>query len=187
MKIPVEISARHIHLSQKDFYKLFGKNYQLKELYKISQPKQFAAKETLTISNEGNKIENVRVVGPLRKESYVEISKTDAHKLKINPPIRVSGNLKNAPMVTITNKNKKIKISAIISKRHLHLSEEQAKELGLKNKQLISIKIGGERGLIFENVIVRAGEGNWLSLQLDTDEGNAAGIQGKTFGGIIKE
>lgn len=187
MKIPVEISARHIHLSQEDFEKLFGKSSQMSILSKISQPGQFAAKETLTISNGNNKIQNVRIVGPARKKSYAEISKTDAYKLKINPPVRVSGDLENTPKITVTNKNKKIKISVIISKRHLHVSEEQAKQLGLENKQIISIKTKGERGLIFDNVVVRAGPGNWLAFQLDTDEGNAAGIQGKTFGEIIRK
>ena len=187
MKIPIEISARHIHLSEKDYEKLFGRNSKMNVLFKISQPGQFATKETLTISNKDRKIENVRIVGPPRKQSYAELSLTDSHKLKMKIPVRVSkSDLKRTPKVSVSNGDKIIKIPAIVSKRHLHLSTEQAKRLKLKDKQIIKIKVKGERGLIFDNVVVRAGDGNWLAFQIDTDEGNAAGISGKMFGEIIK-
>ncbi|MEK6935734.1 MAG: PduL/EutD family phosphate acyltransferase [Nanoarchaeota archaeon] len=186
MKIPIEISARHIHLSQKDLEKLFGKNYKLKVLYKISQPGQFAAKETITLINGNNRIENVRIIGPVRKNSQIEISLTDARTLNIKLPIRISENTLFAPKLIIQNKNKKIKTPAIIAQRHLHVSNEQAKKLNLKNHQIIKIKINGERGLIFNNIVVRAGKGHFLSFQLDTDEANAAGIKGKGIGEIIK-
>lgn len=184
MKIPVEISARHIHLSKEDFEKLFGKKYKLKILRKISQLGQFAAKETLTLINGNRKIENVRIIGPTRNETQVEISKTDAVYLKIKPPVRVSGDLKNTPGIILKSKKATIKINngIIISKRHLHISNEEGNKLGLKNNQEISIKVSGERGLIFDNIIVRKGEGNHLSFQIDTDEANAAGISGKMFG-----
>lgn len=187
MKIPIEISARHIHLSQKDLEILFGKNYELKILHKISQPGQFAAQETLTLINGDNKIEDIRIVAPVREHSYAEISLTDARKLKISSQIRVSGDLNNTPNLIVKNSkiNKSIKIPVITSKRHLHVSEEQARKLGVKNKQIISIKVDGERGLIFDNIIVRAGDKHWLSFQVDTDEANAAGISGKMFGEIV--
>lgn len=187
MEIPIEVSARHIHLSQKDLEALFGKNYKLKVLHKISEPNQFAAKETLTLIHRNNKIGNVRIIGPARKSSQAEISMTDAHKLAIEVPIRVSGDIKNCPKIIARNNknNKSIKILVIIAKRHLHLSEQQAKELNLKNHQVVSIKVSGKRGLIFDNVVVRAGNKHWLSFQLDTDEANAAGIKGKCFGELI--
>lgn len=188
MKIPIEISARHIHLSQKDLDILFGKDYELKVLHKISQPGQFAAQETLTLINNENEIKNVRIIGPVRKHSYAEISLTDARNLKISPPIRISGDLNNTPNLIVKNNqtNKSIKIPVIIAQRHLHASEQQAKELNLKNHQIISIKVPGERGLIFNNVVVRSGPKHLLSFQLDTDEANAAGIKEKMFGEIIK-
>ena len=186
MKIQIEVSARHIHLSQKDLEILFGKNYELKILHKISQPGQFAAKETITLINGNNRIENVRIIGPVRKNSQIEISLTDARTLDIKLPIRISENTLFAPKLIIQNKNKKIKTPAIIAQRHLHVSNEQANKLNLKNNQIISIKIPGKRGLIFDNVVVRAGDKHWLSFQLDTDEANAAGIKGKMYGELVR-
>jgi propanediol utilization protein len=187
MKIPIEISARHVHLSEKDFEKLFGKTHKLKTLKKISQPKQFSAKQEVELINGKNKLK-ARIIGPTRKKSQCEISMTDAYNLKMKkiPPIRISGDLLNAPKITIQGKKGKIKIPVIIAKRHLHLTKEQAKKLKLKNKQKISIKVKGKRSLIFNEVIVRSGEGNYLAFQIDTDEGNAAGIKGKSFGEIAK-
>ncbi len=187
MKIPVEISARHVHLSEKDLKKLFGKGPKLKPLKKISQPEQFAAKQEVEIINQNKKLK-ARIIGPVRKKSQCEISMTDAYNLKMKkiPPTRISGNLTGTPKITIKGPKGKTKIPIIIAKRHLHLTKEQAKKLKLKNKQKISIKTKGERSLIFNEVIVRAGEGNYLAFQIDTDEGNAAGIKGKSFGEIVK-
>lgn len=186
-KIPIEVSARHLHLSKKELEELFGKGYNLSVSNKISQPGQFAAKETVNIINGDRRIDNVRVVGPIRKETQIELSKTDAIKLRINPPLRVSGDIKGSPGITIENKNKKIKVSSgvIIAKRHLHISEKQGNELGLKDKDIISIKVNGERGVVFDNVVVRKGDENEFSFQLDTDEGNAAGITPGMFGEIV--
>ena len=186
MKIPIETSARHVHLSEKDFKKLFGKGKKLIPLKKLSQPGQFATKEKIDLIKGKNKISNVRVVGPLREKSQIEISKTDAIKLGINAPIRLSGNTKGAPKILAQNKNKKIKIPVIIAKRHLHCSIEQAKKLKLKNNKKVSVKVQGQRGLIFNKIIVRSGKGHKLALHLDTDETNAAGISGKVFGEIVK-
>ncbi|MFA7707998.1 MAG: phosphate propanoyltransferase [Candidatus Pacearchaeota archaeon] len=189
MKIPIEISARHIHLSQKDIELLFGKGYQLKPMHKISQPGQFASQETIVLINKEHIIENVRILGPARKKSQAEISLTDAYKLKLNhfPPLRISGDLKDCPKITIRSYNNMIKIPVIIAKRHLHVSEKQAKELDIKDKEIIKIKVLEERGLIFDNVVVRVEDKSNLSFQLDTDEGNAAGINKKnSFGEIVR-
>jgi propanediol utilization protein len=188
MKIPVEISARHVHLSKNDAEKLFGKNYKLKPVKFLSQPGEFASKETITIVNGNNKIENVRILGPFREKSQVELSLTDAYNLKLNPlpSIKVSGDLSNTTKILVKNNSKTIKIPVIIAQRHLHCSEEQAKKLNLKNNKIIKIKISGKRGLIFDNVITRVNQNFRLSVHLDTDEANSAGIKGKTFGNIIK-
>lgn len=185
-KAPLEISARHVHLSQKDFEILFGKR-ELKVKNRISQPGQFASEDSLDLINGNNEIKNVRVVGPIRKQTQIEISKTDAFKLGIEVPIRLSGDLSGTKGITLKNKDKKlvIKEGVIIAKRHLHISEVEAKKFNLKNNQKIKIKVSGERALVFDEVIVRAGKEHELAVHLDTDEGNAAGISKKMFGEIL--
>jgi propanediol utilization protein len=187
MKIPVEISARHIHLSQADFEKLFGKNKTLVPLKQLSQPGEFASEEKVTLMNGGKKIENVRVLGPFRKNSQAEISLTDAYNLKLDPlpKIKVSGDLSNTTKILIKAKNSSLKIPCIIAKRHLHCSVTEAEKLKLKNNQNISMKIDGIRETTFHNIVVRVSEKYRLSLHLDTDEGNSAGVFGKTFCEII--
>lgn len=187
MKIPVEISARHVHLSKKDFEKLFGKDKKLKPVKNLSQEGEFASEEIVQITNGKEKL-NARILGPFRKNSQAEISLTDAHQLKLKqvPKLRISGDLDNTTKIIIRNKNKKTKIPCIIALRHLHCSEEEAKKLKIKNNQIIKVKISGKRGLIFDGIVVRTNPKYRLSVHLDTDEGNAAGISGKTFGEIVK-
>ena len=187
MKIPIELSARHIHLCKDDLEILFGKDYSLTVLKNISQPGQFAAKETVNISNKTNTISNVRIVGPLRDESQVEISKSDAYALKINPPIRISGEIENTPGITITGPSGEVILQkgVIIAKRHLHLSEEEAKKMNLNHKDNISINIFGERSLIFNEVIIRSRKGiDKMAFHLDTDEANAANVISGDYGEI---
>lgn len=188
MKIPIEISARHVHLSKEDFEKLFGKNQTLNSVKNLSQPGEFASDKMIEIVNENKKIENVRILGPFRKNSQAEISLTDSYYLKLNPmpKIKVSGDLADTTNVLIKNKNNSVKIPCIIAQRHLHASESEAKKLKLKNNQKISVKVDGIREITFHNVFVRISENYKLSLHLDTDEGNSAGIFGKTFGEIVK-
>jgi propanediol utilization protein len=187
MKIPIEISARHIHLSEKDFKKLFGKSAELHPIKNLSQDGEFASNEILEISNGKEKL-NVRILGPFRKSSQIEISLTDAIKLKLKPlpKIKVSGDLVNTTKVLAKNKNNSIKIPCIIAQRHLHCPETEAKKLKLKNNQIVKIKISGKRGLIFDNIVVRTNPKFRLSVHLDTDEGNSAGISGKTFGELVR-
>jgi putative phosphotransacetylase len=186
-KILVEISARHIHLSEADFIKLFGKGKSLIPIKKLSQPGEFASREKVEIINGKEKF-NVRVVGPLRNHSQAEISLTDAYNLDLSPlpRIRVSGDLNNTTKVLVKGPKTQLKIPVIIAQRHLHCSEKQAKELKLKNNQIISVKINGERETTFHNIVVRISKDYDLSLHLDTDEANSAGIKGKTFGNIVR-
>lgn len=186
-KIPVEISARHLHVSKKDFEKLFGKEEKLNPIKNLSQPGEFASDKFVTLMNKNNKIENVRILGPFRKKSQVEISMTDAYNLKLNPipKIKISGDLFNPSKVLVKGKNSSL-LPCIIAKRHLHLSKEQAKKMNIKNNQKLKIQINGQRKVIFEEVIARVSESYNNSLHLDTDEANAAGINKKTFGKIIR-
>ena len=188
MKIPVEISARHVHLSEKDFEKLFGKNDKLIPAKNLSQPGEFASDKFVDLINENKKIENVRILGPFRKQSQAEISMTDAYGLRLNPlpKIKVSGDLADTTNILIKGKKSSVKIPCIIAQRHIHLSEIEAKKLKIKNNQKISIKIKGIREITFHNIIARISEKYKLSVHLDTDEGNSAGIFGKMFGEISK-
>ena len=185
-KVLIEISARHIHLGQKDLEALFGQNYKLKELKKLSQADDFAAKEKIDIKIGDKIIKGIRIVGPVRKETQVEISLTDAFNVRVKPVLRLSGNLKGTPGAILIKGKKKIKIKqgVIIAQRHLHCSPEEAKLLKLKNASFISIKVGGKRGITFHNIKVRVKQGYNLSLHLDTDEGNSAGIFKKGKGSI---
>lgn len=188
-KIPIEISARHVHLSKDDFEKLFGKNKSLTKIKDLSQPGEFASEEKIILINSDRKIENVRILGPFRKSSQAEISLTDAYFLKLNPlpKIKVSGDLADTTDILIKGPKSSVKIPCIIAKRHLHCSVKEAEKLELKNNQKISVKVSGGRETIFGEIVVRVSENYKLALHLDTDEGNAAGISGKIFGEVVNE
>lgn len=179
MKIPVEVSARHIHLSSKDLAKLFGKNFKLQKLRDLSQVGEFAARQVLVafLSNRPKGRLSLRVVGPTRKESQIEISRTEAIKLGIAAPLRLSGDLKGVKSYLIVRGPKgSAKIKTIVAQRHLHCPSEFAKQHKLKNNKKVSIQVLGPRGLIFDNVLVRIGENYTLSCHIDTDEANACGL-----------
>jgi putative phosphotransacetylase len=188
-KVPVEVSARHCHLSQKDLEKLFGHGYKMKVWKKISQPGQFAAKEEIQILGPKG-ILKARIVGPVRSKTQIELPITDCYRfLGIEPVLRVSGDIKGTPGATLIGPKGKVvlKEGVIVAQRHLHLSGLEAKELGLKQGDLVSVKIGGVRALTFDKVIVRAGEGHKKSFQIDTDEGNACGWRPGMKGELIKQ
>ncbi len=186
-KIPVEITARHLHLSQKDLERLFGKSYELKVLKKISQPGQFACKETLIIKGPDNSFDDIRVVGPIRKQTQVEISLTEARFLGIKAPLRLSGNIKKSGQAVLKGPKGQIRLKegVIITKRHLHLHTQEAKKLSLKNNQKVSIRVGEERQITFHQVIVRAGEMHKKAVHLDTDEANASGLKTCSYGELM--
>lgn len=186
IKVPIEVSARHIHLTKDDFKKLFGKT-EPTFLKKLGQH-QFSAKETVEIRNKNKSIKNVRVVVPFRDKTQVEISMTDAINLGIKPVIRVSGNHQGTPGIEIKGSKGKLKLKngVIIAQRHLHINPKDAKKLGLKNKDIVWILLTGKRSLIFCNVVVRINPQYKTAVHLDTDEGNAAGIFKKGSGYLTK-
>jgi len=188
-KIPIEISARHIHLSQKDLEVLFGQGYQLKKLKPLTQLGDFAAKETVDIVRQGKKMAGIRVIGPVRPKTQIELSLTDAFYLGIKDvPIRKSGDLKGSfGVLAVGPKGKlKLKEGLIVAGRHLHLNPKEAKGMGVRNGQLVSVKVSGKRAVTFHNVLVRVEKRYKLCLQLDTDEGNAAGLVSKGEGVLLK-
>ena len=186
-KVLIEVSARHIHLCQKDLESLFGKDYKLKKLRKLSQADDFAAQEKIDIKLGKSILKGVRIVGPVREQTQIEISLTDAFKVEIKPVLRLSGDLKGTPGAILIKGQKKIKINqgVIVAQRHLHCNPKQAELLKLKDGTFISVKVEGKRGITFHNIKVRVKQGYNLSLHLDTDEGNSAGIFKKSKGKIV--
>ena len=185
IKIPIEVSARHIHITQFHFEKLFGKKEPA--FYKQLGQSQYATKETLTLKNGKKEIKNVRLVVPFRKETQVELAYTDAINLNIKPVLRLSGCLRNTPGVELIGPKGKVKLQkgVIVAKRHIHLSPKEAEKLNLKHKDIVSVLVRGKRAILFGNVIVRVKEGFNMAMHLDTDEGNACGISQKGTGYIV--
>lgn len=177
VKVKVEISARHVHLCQDDLEKLFGAGYELKKIKNLSQEGEFAAEETVTLVGPKRKGENLRVVGPVRSATQVELAYTDAFSLGINAPLRLSGNVAGSAGAKLIGPAGEVELKegVIVAKRHLHINQKEADELNLKNNDIVKVKIGGERELIFDNVIVRIKPNFRMSVHLDTDEANAAG------------
>lgn len=187
MTIPIEISARHAHLSSKDVEKLFGRGKRLTAKTPISQTGQFVARERVTIRNGKREFQNVGIVGPERRETQVELAATDARHLGIDAPVRESGHVHATPGLTIIGSKGSVTIThgVVLSKRHIHASAKDAQKYGLRHGQLVSVKVAGERALTFHAVVVRVHESFRWRLHLDTDEGNAAGLAGNEKGDLI--
>lgn len=185
--IKIEISARHGHLSQEHVDALFGKDYQLTVRNYISQLKQFAAQETITIQTEKGSIENFRIVGPVRDKTQLEISASDARILDIHPPIRLSGDISGSCGCTLVGPVGSVEIleGVIIADRHIHCDPDTATKLGLIDKQHVSVKTGGVRPVTFHNVNVRINENFEPRFHIDTDESNAAFPDGEIGEGEI--
>ncbi|MBQ7034401.1 MAG: phosphate propanoyltransferase [Clostridia bacterium] len=176
---PVGISNRHIHLSAADLETLFGKGYELTPIKDLSQPGQFACKEQLTIVGPSLRpIEGVRVLGPVRSASQVEISRTDSFTLKVKPPVRESGDIKGSAPITIIGPKGVVtlKEGCIIANRHIHMSEEEGRSFGLKDGDYVDVEVKGERRTTFYDVQVRVNKAFRLEMHIDTDDANAAGI-----------
>ena len=177
--VPVGVSNRHIHLNKEDLETLFGAGYQLTPIKDLSQPGQFACKEQLTIIGPSLRpIEGVRVLGPVRKESQVEISRTDSFTLKVKPPVRESGDIKGSAPITIIGPKGTVtlKEGCIIANRHIHMSDEEGKVFGLNDGDYVTVEIDGERRTTFYDVQVRVNKAFRLEMHIDTDDANAAGI-----------
>lgn len=184
MKVNIEVSARHVHLSKEDAYILFGKDLTFKR--SLSQPNQFLSNERVIVVGKKGKLENVAVLGPYRKESQVELSLTDCFKLGIPGVIRESGDLKDTPACKLLGINGEItlKQGVIVAKRHIHMDEEQSKLLNVKNAAIAKVKISSqERAVILDDVVIRVSKDFSLAMHVDTDEANAfnfiPGIKGE--------
>ena len=189
-EIPVGISNRHIHLTKEDLETLFGAGYELTHLKDLSQPGQYACKETLTIVGPSMRaIEGVRVLGPLRKASQVEISVTDSYVLKVKPPVRESGKLDGSAPITIIGPKGIVKLpqGCIIANRHIHMSLEDGARFGVKDCDYVDVDVEGQRRTRFYDVQVRVHKDFRLEMHVDTDDANAAGIGNGAVVHIVKE
>jgi putative phosphotransacetylase len=176
--VPVGISNKHLHVSQEDLEKLFGPGVELHPSKDLKQPGQYAAEEKVDIVGPKGSLKGVRVLGPVRPQTQVELAFTDARTIGVSVPVKESGKLNSTPGIRLVGPAGTVDIpaGAIAALRHVHLSPEQAKEAGVTDKQMVSLKVPGERGLIFDNVLVRSGPGHEKEVHLDTDEANAAGL-----------
>ena len=188
IKVPVGVSNRHVHLTQEDLETLFGTGYTLTVKKDLSQPGQYAAEETVNLIGPKRSISKVRILGPVRPQTQVEISLTDSFTLGVTPPVRDSGNLKDTPGIIIEGPKGQIEIKegVIVAQRHLHLHDSEAEELGLKDQDYVQAKAEGIRGLVFDQVLVRVNPKYKKDLHLDIDEANAAGLKTGDLVTIIK-
>ena len=189
MEIPVEISARHVHLSRKDVDTLFGAGYTLTRKRDLSQPGQFLCEERVKLVTHSGEIANVAVLGPERKETQVELSLTDARTLGLKAPVRLSGDLTGAADVIIVGPNGVIKAcgSVIVAKAHVHMTPADAQHYGVSHGQSVSIRMGTERSVTLNDVRVRVSKDFGLAVHVDYDEANAAQVSGGNIVGYLQK
>lgn len=191
-KILVETSARHIHLTKETLEYLMGEGYELTPKKMLSQPGQYVSTTRLNLVGPKKSINNVSILGPVRKANQVEVSLTDARTLGVNAPVRESGDVKGSAPIKIVNpengKEVEIPEGLIVAKRHIHMTEKDAEEFGVKNGDNVKVKIDGTgRSLIFDDVVIRVSDKYSLAMHIDTDESNAAACSGEVLGTLIKE
>ena len=187
-EIPVGISNRHIHLSQADLEALFGAGYDLTKMKDLSQPGQYACKETVTVVGPKGAIEKVRILGPVRKATQVEVIAGDSFKLGVAGDVRMSGDLAGTHGVTLVGPKGSVQLKEglIVAQRHIHMTLADAARLGVKDGDIVDIKVTGNRGGIFSNVAIRANDSSALECHIDTEEANAMGLTSKSTITIVK-
>ena len=189
-EVLVEISARHVHVTEEALAVLFGEGHELTFKKALSQPGQFATEERVTIVGPKRELANVSILGPCRAANQVEISLTDARSIGVTAPVRESGDIAGSAAVKLVGPCGEIELEegCIAAMRHIHLDPETAEKFGLKEKQIVSVKIPTEgRSLVFGDVVVRVSPKFSPAMHIDTDEGNAAGIAGTVMGEIIAD
>ncbi len=189
--VPIGVSNRHVHLTREHLDILFGKDYELTKAKDLSQPGQFAANETVTIIGPSLRpIEKVRVLGPLRKASQVEISMTDSYVLKVKPPVRESGNIAGSSPITLVGPKGVVTLSegCIIANRHIHMSPKDAEHYGIKDGDTVNVSVLGKgKRTLWYDVQIRVNKDFVLEMHVDTDDANAAGIGNGSLVSIVKE
>lgn len=186
--VPIALSNRHCHLTKEAIEILFGEGYELKPIKDLSQPGQYAAEECVDVQGPKGEIKKIRVLGPARNASQIEILATDAFKLGVPVVIRDSGDLAGTPGCTIVGPKGTVTLEegVIVAARHIHMSLTEAEEFGVKDGDLVKLEVPGQRGLVFNNVLIRAKESYSLECHVDTEEGNAAGAKNGMICTLIK-
>ena len=187
-QVHIGVSARHIHLSTEHIEILFGKGYVLKEFKALSQPGQFAADDVVSVQGPKGRIDKIRILGPARGKTQLEISRTDSFGLGIHPPLRQSGDIAGTPGIKVIGPAGEVDLTqgVIVAARHIHFHTEDALKWGITDKQMLRVKLNGERPLIIENVLARVSDQFALDLHIDTDEANAAGVKTDEFATILE-
>jgi propanediol utilization protein len=189
LKIPIETSARHIHVSEKDFKQLFGEDAALHYVHELSQPGQYLCQERITVVGPKGRFENVAILGPYRKETQIELSMTDTRKIGVPGVIRQSGDVKDTPGCKLIVGEKELEIDrgVIVAKRHIHMTPGDAIKMRLKdNEEVFVITQSFDRALIYANVVVRISWDYQLSMHVDTDEANAFAGDENPHGVVLK-
>ena len=187
MQITIEGSARHVHVTKEALAVLFGADAVLHNKRELSQPGQYLCEERVRLEGPRGSIDRVSILGPTRPASQAEVSFTDARALGIDPPIRESGDLKGSAPIRMVGPKGAVDLpeGAIVAKRHIHLTPEEATAYGVTDKQIVSVKTEGPRALVYGEVVVRVSEKFSASVHLDFDEMNAAGLSGEAAGKLI--
>ena len=176
--IPIGVSVRHVHLTRQHLDVLYGPGYELTVRNELYQPGFYAANECVTVATPKRALHNVRILFPLRDHSQVELARTDAFALGVDPPLRISGDVAGTPGVTLVGPAGSVQLDQgmIIAARHVHMDQATADRFGVKGGQAIKVAIDGPRGVVLDHVVVRISEGTLLEMHLDTDEANAADV-----------
>lgn len=189
-EVLVEISARHVHVTQEDLETLFGKGYELTVKKMLSQPGQFASNEKVKVIGTNGEFPAVSILGPVRPATQIEVSLTDARSIGVSAPVRESGDVAGSGACKLVGPcgEVEVKEGVIAAMRHIHATPEDAERMGLKNGEIVSVEIptANSRSLTFGDVVVRVSEKYALAMHIDTDEANAAGMAPNTIGRIIK-
>ncbi|MBR3319675.1 phosphate propanoyltransferase [Candidatus Saccharibacteria bacterium] len=189
VRIPIEVSARHVHLSQHLIDVLFGEGYKITPLRALSQPTEFLSNERIDIVGQREILHNVAILGPAREHTQVEISLTDARKLGLNPPIRESGNHNRSASCRLVGPVGEFELQdgVIVARRHIHMSPADAERLGVNDGDFVSVEVKDAlRPVVFKDTLVRVKDSFILSMHIDTDESNAAGLTADSYGLIVK-
>lgn len=188
MNLPIALSNRHIHLSQKDIEVLFGAGHQLVIKKELSQPGQYACEEVVDCVGPKGTLTNIRVLGPARKETQIEVSFADARALGVKAPLRDSGATEGSPGLKLVGPKGEVELEkgVIVATRHIHMHTSDAEKFGVEDKQRVKIRTSGERALVFENVLVRVDPSFALEMHIDLEEGNAAGVSNGDLVELIK-
>lgn len=187
MEVTIGVSNRHIHLTKEAIEQLFGTGYELTKKKDLKQPFQYACEETVTLKTDKSEMKGVRVLGPARSYTQVELSKTDAYTLGINPPVRESGNVGGSAPITVIGPSGSLELTegCIIATRHIHATEEDIKRLGLVGVEMVDVKVSGDKGGVLSNVALRATDTSFFEMHIDTDDANAHLIKNGDVGIVM--